>query len=277
MRSKRILQAVMLSGALLTGGLTATAFAQPDHASHQPEKVEADQSLADQLAELRASVVRLEAALEQNHRGSKMKSDMASHQRGMDKPMGMDGMKMGDMQSMMKMKGMSSGGMGMGMGMKSDASSGMSMMGMMKGKGMMGGSQSATAKSSLPGFPGASNIYHIGAASFFLDHDEHIELTTEQRAAINKIKQQSELSQNTADRKIEGAEQQLWELTASDQPDATKIEKKVREIESLRGDRRMDFIRKVGEAAKVLTDPQRKTLMGEQPAANADTDATHEH
>ncbi|MGB0767184.1 MAG: Spy/CpxP family protein refolding chaperone [Phycisphaeraceae bacterium] len=275
MRTKRMLQAVLLSGALFSGGLAATAFAQTDHASHQPEQVDTDQSLADQLTELRAMMVRLEAALEQNHRGSKMKSDMPSHQKGMDKPMGMDGMKMGDMQSMKKMKGMSSGGMDMGM--KSDASSGMSMMGMMKGKGMMGGSQSATAKSSLPGFPGASNIYHIGAASFFLDHDEHIELTTEQRAAINKIKQQSELSQNTADRKIEEAEQQLWELTASDQPDATKIEKKVREIESLRGDRRMDFIRKVGEAAKVLTDSQRKTLMGEQPAADADTDATHEH
>lgn len=281
MQTKRILQAVMLSGALLSGGLTATAFAQADHASHQPEKVEADQSLADQLAELRASVVRLEAALEQNHRGSKMKSDMASHQQGMDKPMGMDGMKMGDMQRMQKMKEMSGGGMSsMGMDMKSDMSGGMGMMGMMKGKGMMAGPQSMTAKSSLPGFPGASHIYHIGAASFFLDHDEHIELTTEQRTAINKIKQQSELSQNTAERKIEEAEQQLWELTASDQPDASKIEKKVREIESLRGDRRMDFIRSVGEAAKVLTDDQRKVLIGEgpeQPAAEANTDQAHEN
>ena len=64
-------------------------------------------------------------------------------------------------------------------------------------------------------------------------------------------------------RKIEEAEQQLWELTAADQPDAAKLEAKVREVEKLRGDQRMAFIRSVGEAAQVLTDDQRKILIGQ--------------
>ena len=274
MRTQRSLQAVLLFGVLLTGVFAATTFAQPDHGTHQPDTAKTEQSLVDQFAELRAKVARLEAALEQNHRGSQMKGEMDGMKmmKGMSSGgMGMDSMGKGGMKMM---KGMSSGGMGMDdmdMG-------GMKMMGMMKGKGMMGGMPSATAQSSLPGFPGASHIYHIGAASFFLDHDEHIQLTQEQRAAINKIKQQSELAQNTASRKVEEAEQQLWELTASDTPDAKKIEQKVREIEKLRANRRLDFIRSVGNAAEVLTEDQRKALVGQSPEEPAPADQQqHKH
>jgi Spy/CpxP family protein refolding chaperone len=71
------------------------------------------------------------------------------------------------------------------------------------------------------------------------------------------------------ERKVEEAEQELWELTASDTPDAAAIEAKVREIEKLRGDQRMAFIRAVGEAAKQLTDEQRRALVG--VAAASDT------
>ena len=67
----------------------------------------------------------------------------------------------------------------------------------------------------------------------------------------------------SAQRKIEEAEQQLWELTGSDQPDATKMDAKVREVEKLRGDQRMAFIQSVGESAQVLTDEQRKILIGQ--------------
>lgn len=300
MRTKRTLQAALVSGVLLSGGLTAATFAQTDHTNHPPEPAQADQSLAEQLTELRAKVVRLEAALEQNHRQAAMKPDMPMEMDGMGrggmnrdgmnemKPMsggGMSSMGMGGMKmDGMDMDGMgagASGGMkmdGMGMSMDSDAAGGMSMMGMMKGMDKMGGSQSATAQSALPGFPGASHLYHIGATSFFLDHDAHIELTTDQRAALNQIKQKTELAQNTAGRKIEEAEQQLWELTASDEPDVTKIETKVREIESLRGDRRLGYIRAVGEAAKVLTDEQRKALVGQASApAPAEADPAHDH
>jgi hypothetical protein len=133
---------------------------------------------------------------------------------------------------------------------------GMQMMGGMKGMGEM------QMPSALPGFPGASHIYHIGATGFFLDHPEHLKLTTKQRADLNRFKEKALLDQASTQRKIDEAEQELWTLTASDQPNATKIEAKVHEIERLRGDQRLVFIRAVGEAAKVLTDDQRKALLG---------------
>ena len=188
---------------------------------------------------------------------------------------GMAGMKddaMGGMGG--SKKGMSGGG-AMG-GMKDDAMGGMGMkdddmdmMGMM-GMGSMGGAKGKKMRmaTALPGFPGASHIYHIGATDFFLDHPEHITLSTEQKTKLGQMKQKATTEKASGQRKIEEAEQQLWELTAADQPDAAKIDAKVREVEKLRGDQRLAFIRTVGEAAQVLTDDQRKILTGQaQPAA----------
>lgn len=159
-----------------------------------------------------------------------------------------------------------------GMGMKD----GVDLMGMMDGDlGLMGviaiggtGSKSMKALgemkmvSSLPGSPGVSHIYHIGATGFFLNHSEHITLSTKQQAALNVIKQKALLSKFTAQRKIDEAEQELWELTGADEPDAAEIEAQIQEIEKLRGKQRMVFIQSVGEAAKVLTDEQRQMLLG---------------
>ena len=117
-------------------------------------------------------------------------------------------------------------------------------------------------QSALPGFPGASHLYHIGATDFFLDHPQHIALSTEQMAALNKAKEQSLLAKSTTDRALEQAEQELWTLTASDQPDAAKIESKIRDIGKQTGDERLTFIRAVGDASKILTDEQRKILTG---------------
>lgn len=138
----------------------------------------------------------------------------------------------------------------------------------MMGMGSMGGQKGMKMRmtAALPGFPGASHVYHIGATDFFLDHPEHITLTSDQQIKLNAIKQKAVTDKANAQRKIEEAEQQLWELTAADQPDAGKIDAKVREIEKLRGDQRMAFIRSVGEAAQVLTDDQRKSLLGLSPA-----------
>ena len=119
------------------------------------------------------------------------------------------------------------------------------------------------AKSSaLPGIPGVSRLYHIGATEFFLNHPEHIKLTTKQQAALNRLKQKALLSKSTAQRKIEQAEQELWELTGADEPDEAKIAAQVQAIEKLRGEQRMAFIQSVSEAAKVLTDEQRQMLLG---------------
>ena len=63
-------------------------------------------------------------------------------------------------------------------------------------------------------------------------------------------------------------------LTAADLPDAAQIEAKIRENEKIRGDERLAFIRAVGEASKILTDEQRKSLTGFAPPATAPTAPT---
>lgn len=141
--------------------------------------------------------------------------------------------------------------------------------GMMSMMGMGGGSMAAMPQSALPGFPGASHLYHLGATGFFLDHPQHIALTTEQQAGLNKAKEQALLAKSSADRAVEQAEQELWMLTAADQPDAAKIEAKLAEIGKLTGDVRLAFIRAVGDASKLLTDEQRKALTGFAPPAPA--------
>ncbi len=137
------------------------------------------------------------------------------------------------------------------------------MMGQMQGMGPM------NMPSALPGFPGASHLYHIGATSFFLDHPQHITLTPEQQKKLNSLKEMALLEQGTFDRKVAQAEQELWVFTSADTPDASKIEGKVREISQLQGDQRIAFIQAVGEAAKVLTQKQRSTLVGTLPQSHS--------
>ena len=178
-----------------------------------------------------------------------------------DRGMGMmgGGGGMGMMDGMMGM--MSQGGMATGQGkgtMDDDEMMGMGAMG--KSKSM--GTGKMKMSSSLPGFPGASHLYHVGAEGFFLNHDVHITLTADQRTKLGRIKEKALLNSSSCGRKVEEAEQELWELTASDTPDAEAIEAKVREIEKLRGDQRLQFVRAVGEAAKVLSEEQRQVLVG---------------
>ena len=271
--------------------------AQPDPKHAQPAGAPADpnKDLVEQIKLLNAKIARLEVAVAKiappaggmggmPGMGSGSGGSMGG-MMGMDNMMGGMGGKKGGMMGMDNMMGgmggMSggSGGMagmsGSGGGMMDD----MDMMGMM-GMGSMGGTKGQKMKmtAALPGFPGASHVYHIGATDFFLDHPEHITLSTEQQVKLNAAKQKAVTDKANAQRKIDEAEQQLWELTAADQPDAAKIDAKVREIEKLRGDQRLAFIRSVGEAAKVLTDDQRKILLGHaQPAAKTAPDPAHVH
>lgn len=251
------------------------------------------------LSELRDKVARLEAEV-QKHQTHPAAPGAGAAGMSMNTPAKppMSGMSSGGM-GMMDMDGMKGGGMGMGMDkmkmmnmgagggagasmapMTGGGMSMMDMMGMMKGMDMMGskgGMQGMNTPSALPGFPGASHLYHIGASGFFLDHPQHVTLTTAQQTALNQAKEQAALAKNTSDRQVEQAEQELWELTSADQPDAAKIEAKVRDIEKLRADARLTFIRSVGEAAKILTDEQRKVLVGEtQPGGQAGAPA-HQH
>ena len=179
-------------------------------------------------------------------------------------PMAGGGMGMMDMD-MMKMGAMPPPSPAAGMPrMNAGGMMDMDMMGMAGGGGM-----AAMPQSALPGFPGASHLYHIGATGFFLDHPQHIALTTEQQASLNKAKEQAALAKSTSERAIQQAEQELWTLTASDQPDASKIEDKIAEMGKLSGNKRLAFIRAVGEASKFLTDEQRKILTGFAPPVSA--------
>lgn len=257
---------------------------------HAGQPTEAGNDLPTQIRELKAKAAVLEAALEKRYPDAvgkdvtpdKGMSNMGSGGMGMMGGKSMEMMGGGDddmaemmkmMRTMMEMKMMQMKGKGMGMmgdemmggmgGMMDMMMGGdMDMMGMM-GKGSMGGKgMRMKMAAALPGFPGASHIYHIGATGFFLDHPEHVQLTSEQQTSLNSIKEKVLLEQATMQRQIDEAEQELWTLTASDEPDAKKIDAKVREIEMLRGDQRIAFIRAVGEAAKVLTTEQRQVLVG---------------
>ncbi len=267
----------------------------PDPATHKhgAKSADADKGLAGQVRDLQAKIAKLEAALKQGHKGTPSGTPDTGGMGGMsmgmkgDKKMGKGMMGMGGMEgmnpdAMMKMMQMMGGMQGKGtggMGMEDDDMDMMGMMGMgsmgqsaMKGMKGMGKLQKTAA---LPGFPGASHIYHIGATGFFLDHPEHVKLTTKQQTALNGLKEKALLEKSTSQRKIDEAEQELWTLTASDKPDAAKIEAKAREIEKQRGDQRLAFIRAVGEAAKVLTDEQRKTLLGETTPEKTDKAPAH--
>lgn len=148
-------------------------------------------------------------------------------------------------------------------GAMSGGMSGMCCMGSMGKAPGMGGTMAMP--SALPGFPGASHLYHVGASGFFVDYAEKIGLTVEQSTALNAIKQRSLIDQSAAQRKSEEAEQALWMLTAADQPDAAAVEAKVREIEKIKSDARFAFIRAVGDAANLLTAEQRKMVLGMVP------------
>lgn len=267
---------------IVAGRLSAQpADPNQSHAAHPQAGATAGapkpDDLRDQVAQLRAEVAKLQAALQQQHGGAQAGqmgrgmgmggmgprgAAMAPGSAGGGMPGGGAGMgMMGMMNEMGGMSGQPGGGGGKGMGMMEGMmGKGMSMMGQMGGGGM-------AMPSALPGFPGASHIYHIGSSDFYLNHSDHIRLSADQQRSLNQIKEKASMDQATLDRKIEEGEQELWKLTASDTPDAGKIEGKVREIEKARGDKRLGFIRAVGEAAKVLTDQQRSALLGNSVSA----------
>lgn len=209
-----------------------------------------ENSVNQQLNQLKAQVSNLEKVLAQQKQPSQA-SPANTHTGSSTTP----SMPMGNMGGMMS-----------------------NMMGMMQGMmGPMGKNQMA-ALSALPGFPGASHIYHIGSTNFFLDHPEHLSLSIDQQSKLVQIRDQEIAKQNDFGRKIDAFEEELWQLTASDQPNLSSIEAKVRESEKLKGDQRISFIKSVGEAAKVLTNEQRTMLLGhlssshsqpEQPPAPA--------
>ena len=313
--------ALILAGILWMPARSTAQTAPPAAAPHAHTQATApaapagsDQELQKQLAELRAQVAKLQAALDQQQKqapqmpmaaptatptpapGRRMMGEMGGMQKdkmagmgsgggmGAGQAAGMSGGGMGMMdmdmmemdmhkgemgmppEEMMMPEGMMMNEMGMGGmsgGAGASASGGMTMGG--------GGANAAPSgmrpmpaprsMSSLPGVPGASHVYHIGSTGFFLDQPQ-LNLTTQQQTALNRIKERALLDRANAERRIEQAEQELWALTGADQPDAAKVQAKLQEIEQLRTNQRIAFIRAVGEGAKLLTAEQQNALLG---------------
>lgn len=272
-QSKNVLGAFVSLGFVLSGFLSS-ACAGPREMKMDMPMNGSDKPMTEELVELRAKVARLEAALEQNHRGTsqeQVQKGKEMHSRhGSSSNEKRMGMKMKGMKGSSKpmMMGGGSGMMGMDM---------MKMMGMMHGKGMgmMKMGQDAVPKSALPGFPSISHIYHIGATGFFLDHAKHLGLTNDQEEKLGKIKKRSLKKQKEAQEDIEKLEQEIWELTGSDSPRIEKITDKIEKVGGLHTKKRVGFIRAVGEAATVLDMKQREKLIGEKK--EADEQDSHSH
>ena len=248
-----------------------------------------NQVLAGHITELRSHVAKPQAGVQQT--GPITRSTAWAHMKMGGKAMvvmdDMGGMGSGSGMGMMEkegeMGGMSSGGSG-GMSLEDDQSEmgGMSSRGGMSPGGakgmccmgemgaMMGGMMGSGGgmsgmkglPSTMPGQAGASHLYHIGSTGFFLDHPKHLTLTKDQTRTLNRLKERALLDRTTAQRHIDQAEQELYILTGADEVDSDKIQAKVAEIEKLRADRRMHFIRAVGEADNVLTHDQHQALLG---------------
>ena len=163
-------------------------------------------------------------------------------------------------------------GMGPGMMDMHRGEMGMPPEGMMRGVGGMpmaassaptpSGAQTASARplSALPGMPGVSHLYHIGSTGFFLDQSQ-IRPSADQQSTLRQIMERALLERDNANRRIEEAEQELWTLTGAG-TDTARIENKIAEIERIRTNQRIEFIRAVGDAIDVLTPEQRNALLG---------------
>jgi Spy/CpxP family protein refolding chaperone len=127
---------------------------------------------------------------------------------------------------------------------------------------------SSAVPDAQPGTTSASHLYHIGATGFFLDHSQHITLSIEQQQALNQIKEQAAMVKASACRSTQDAEQNLWTLTAADQPDSALIEASITEIEKRKSAARLRFINAIGAAAKILTEDQRGMLTRVAPPAS---------
>jgi Spy/CpxP family protein refolding chaperone len=266
---------------LMTGAMIGLAQAPmppmaPAGQSASTSSAEQDKQLADQVTELRAQVARLQAAV-QNGSGSKSSAKsgmnanaapakgMAGGEMGAMPAGGNSPMAMGDNKG--EMGGMPMDGMGkapaapaaaMGMCCMGEMGSGGSAM--PAGAGPMAG-MSGTS-SAMPGQAGASHLYHIGSTGFFLNHSQHITLTADQKLTLNHLKEKAMLDRASEQRRIDQGEQELYSLTGVDQLDNSRVQAKIGEIEKLRGEQRMNFVRSVEEASKILSPDQRSALLG---------------
>lgn len=266
----------LLAGMIIFFSLTGEIYAQPSQqsvAEQRNDQIDASQSATDellsQLESLQHQVAAIEAIVKRQgvdttsmkSHGDKMRMSKSMGslltQQPANPPMPSTGSNQmqGMMAGMMNMMNSMMSGMG---GM-----SGASSMAPPPGIGLQG------ALSSLPGFPGASHLYHIGATNFFLDHPEHLILTLDQQARLSEIRTKALMTRAEYYRKIQLEEENIWILTASDRPDLKLIADKIRVVEKLRADQRVAFIEDVGRAALQLSGIQVQALIGDTKGMDA--------
>lgn len=267
MQRHRVLNGVASATAVLMIGLGPTGVHAQTAKTPSPVTKSADKSLADELRQLREQVAKLQGAVGQKGMAQKSAAGMPGMQsQGAQSGMQTQGA-MG-MMSMMENEHSSSMSSTSGNSMPTQGMSGMDMMGRMAGSSQMAG------QTALPGFPGLSHLYHVGATDFFLDHPEHITLSVDQQTKLGQIKEKALLDKASAQRKIDEAEQQLFTLTGADQPKLQEIQAQVKAIGELQGQQRVAYIQAVGQAAQVLSDEQRKSVVG---ATDSGTAQAHDH
>lgn len=186
-------------------------------------------------------------------------------------------------QSMQNMQpgtgsGMQKQGMGMGMMPPAMQDQMMQMMQMMPMMGMppaadagqmgagqvMGDPNGKMAPKQNPGSQvdaDSTRLYHVGSIDFFLDQAGKLNLTSKQTKELAEIKSSSLARTSDLQTKIVQTEQQLFALTGADAPNEKGIATKVKEIEKLRAEQRLEFIKSVGKAGKVLSADQRQAFL----------------
>jgi len=263
---------------VLAGAQMTMPPSQPAQSQAQPDAATQTRDMQAQISELKQQVAQLQAALQQ----SKVKK--TNSQKGAMNPaqpamvMEGDAGEMGTMppDASKPPMGPMKGKMG---AMPADASK--PPMGPMKGKmsgmaddkmkGMSNGTMPPKSSNAMSGSKTmeAPHLLHVGAKNFFLDYAQHIGLTPEQKTSLEGIKSVSMQQKATSQKQIEVAEQELWQLTSADQPNAVDIDKKVQETTKLRADQQMTFIHSVSMAANVLTPDQRVQVVSTTPSTNA--------
>ena len=118
-----------------------------------------------------------------------------------------------------------------------------------------------SAQPSVANVPQATRLYHVGSIDFFLDQGDKLNLTTKQTSDLTEIKGKALAQTNGFQTKIVQAEQELFVLTGADAPNQSSISKKIKDIENLRSEQRLSFIKSVGAAGKVLSESQRKNFL----------------
>lgn len=241
-----------------------------------PGQATATQDTQAQITKLQQQVIQLQTALKQSkgRKASSQSDPMNSGKPAMgmgDDAGGMGGMssgatkppmkdKMGGMEGMDKMssqaapmapKGCCGKSMGMPMpkgGMADDK------MGKMP-------SSAATRMKSKPmteqKMAEVPHLLHVGATDFFLDHQQHLGITPDQKALLETIKRDASNQKTNSEGEIDKAEEQLWQLTSADQPNGMDIDSKVQEVAQLRAAEQVAFIHSVSAASNVLTSEQR--------------------